>query len=309
MLREFKLIIFYNKFSPFNRYVDGHRHFIKNPLAILRSHALIKISDGGFFSFDHDNKMRIVPIIEFSLSTGIKFNAGEYSWSLSPDSILCTQTGIRFTIDSFDSAIFYETFLSQIHFYPFETKGKVVITGGAFVGDTPLYYSSLGAKVYGFEPDPRTYQMALRNIELNPELSTLITLENSAIGDDSIIDFSPNTKNQGGFKIYEQDNNSAIKIKIKSQSITSILEKYNIQEPFLLDLDIKGSEFEVLDDDSLRRFKVVRIEYSPYLRSDKYNLTNLINRLKGLNFTQIRVFKHNNLRFNLDFHGTIEAWK
>ena len=61
----------------------------------------------------------------------------------------------------FDPLIFSETFLADIHFSNFDLKNKIVIQAGGFIGDTALYYSSRGAKVFSFEPDINSYQLAL----------------------------------------------------------------------------------------------------------------------------------------------------
>lgn len=99
-------------------------------------------------------------------------------------------------------------------------------------------------------------------------------------------------------------------MRIKSVSISTILKEFNIVSPFLLDLDIKGSEFTVIEDKCISSFKKIRIEYSPYLlgEPDK-SLSYLIEKLKGYGFNNVRVYKHNGLRFDLVNHGTIEAEK
>jgi len=206
-----------------------------------------------------------------------------------------------------DIFIFGETFLHQIHFSGFDLKGKTVITAGAYVGDTPLFYSYYGAKVYAFEPDPNSFKKAEENILLNPTLKDNIILRNYAIGEDGEIDF-PVEEDSGGSSIFKS--NVKNKIRVKSVSIKTILNEFNISDPYLLDLDIKGAEFIAIEDSSISRFKKIRIEYSPYLlnQSDK-TVEYLIDKLKSYGFAKVRVFKHNNLKFDLTYHGTLEAEK
>ncbi len=84
----------------------------------------------------------------------------------------------------------------------------------------------------------------------------------------------------------------------------------NIHHPYLLDLDIKGSEFDVINDKAVSKFKLVRLEYSPYLLKDKSKtLKYLLNKLKDYGFKNVIIFKHNQLRFDLSSHGTIYASK
>ena len=77
-----------------------------------------------------------------------------------------------------------------------------------------------------------------------------------------------------------------------------------------MDLDIKGAEFIVIEDPAISNFKKVRIEYFPYLlNQSSRTLEYLIEKLKSYGFTKVRVFKHNCLRYDLTYHGTLEAEK
>jgi FkbM family methyltransferase len=50
-----------------------------------------------------------------------------------------------------------------------------VLDVGAFVGDTALYYARRGAFVMVVEPVPGNFELMLRNLELNPDLSERAT--------------------------------------------------------------------------------------------------------------------------------------
>lgn len=217
--------------------------------------------------------------------------------------IIQTHQGIKFSADSFGPLD--ETFLHQIHFAGYDLRGKTVVTGGAYVGDTPLYFSYYGATVYAFEPDPVSFGKANRNILLNPELKERITLKNYAIGKDEEINF-PLTRDSGSSGLYTRQGTSTINV--QSKSVSSIIDEFSISEPYLLDLDIKGEEFTIVNDPAVSNFKKVRIEYSPYLFKDSNKSPEiLIEKLKALGFTKFRLYKHNNLRFDLQSHGTIEC--
>lgn len=111
--------------------------------------------------------------------------------------------GIKFDIKSFDELIFAETFLHDIHFSDFNLRNKIVIQAGGFTGDTALYYAYRGAKVYSFEPNPESYNIALLNLKLNPQLSKRIIFKNFAIDKDGIVKFHINTESSGGSSIYD----------------------------------------------------------------------------------------------------------
>ncbi|MEM0134464.1 MAG: FkbM family methyltransferase [Thermoplasmatales archaeon] len=148
----------------------------------------------------------------------------------------------------------------QTHFAGFNLKDKVVITAGAYTGDTPLYYAYYGAKVYAFEPDPKSFKVAIKNIGLNPALKKNIILENCAINHDGQVNF-PLSEDSSGSSIYKlKENKSTV---VRSVSISFILEKYKITSPYLLDLDIKGSEFVVINDNGISKFEGIRMELLP----------------------------------------------
>lgn len=286
--------------------VENDKYAIKNPLVKLKKRGVIKLSDGYEVNFNRENKTDIFKVVEFALITGIKFGNGNYQWKLDQErGILETHQGIKFNISAF--GFLEETFLTQIHFAGFDLKGKTVVTAGAYIGDTPLFYSYYGAKVFAFEPDPNSFERAEENILLNPDLEKNIVLRNYAIGEDGEVRF-PIGSDSGGSSLYKI--NSKKTVKVKSVSISTILDEFNIIEPYLLDLDIKGAEFMAVLDKSIANFRKVRIEYSPYLlnQSNK-TLEVLIQKLNNFGFDKIRIFKHNDRRFDLTHHGTLEAEK
>ena len=88
------------------------------------------------------------------------------------------------------------------------------------------------------------------------------------------------------------------------------LSSISIKNPYLLDLDIKGSEFKIINEDSLAKFKMVRIEYSTKIEDKTLGgREEIIKRLKQLGFKNIRIYKHNYGSYDLAEHGTIEAKK
>lgn len=298
--------------STFNRFV--HKSFTS-----LRSHlGIIELSvitfkpkfTSTYVEFNLDNntirlkrdvsKQDILNLYMFSAKYGVKWGS---DWKLDPENnIIITPDGIKFLIDGFDTLIFAETFLYDIHFIDFDLTGRTVITAGAYVGDTPLYFAKKGAKVYAFEPQASCFSIAKRNLELNPDLSKNIVLENYAIGIDGSVEF-PDTPCSGGASISMKNVNKST---VRSISISNIVKEYGV-EPDILDLDIKGEEFTVIKDKILNRFNVVRIEYNRIEGLEDRNT--IINKLKEYGFSKIRVYKHNELKLSLLDHGTILAVK
>jgi len=182
--------------------LEGDRYTIENPVEVIsKKKGTVKLSNGYKIPFTSENKRDILRVVYFALLNGIRFGDSEYQWKLDPEKgILETHQGIRFKIGSI--GLLDETFLSQIHFSGFNIKDKVVVTGGAYIGDTPLFYSYYGAKVFAFEPSPNSYKKALENIDLNPNLRDNITLKNYAIGKSGEVDF-PIEQDSSGSSIFE----------------------------------------------------------------------------------------------------------
>lgn len=279
----------------------------RNVINLYKKNGHLKSPNGFVFNFNSTNAEYVKKLFKFSIIYGVKFSDEQGFWNYS-DGIITTPQGIKFKIDMFDPLIFSETFLSDIHFSDFNLENKIVVQAGGFIGDTALYYAYRGANVYSFEPDIYSFNLALENIELNPELSKRIVMKNYALGNDETIDFPINPNGSGGSSAYSLNGKKTIKV--KSVSIKTILEEFSINDPYLLDLDIKGKEFEIINDKSISKFKIIRIEYSTSIDGKKIGeRQQLIEKLKEYGFNKIRIFKHNESRYDLTDHGTIEATK
>ncbi len=294
-----------NKVNMILQVIRLGRHRFANLLNLRKKDGKLICRNDFIFKFNKKNAKQIKDLFYFSLLDGVLFSNRKGYWNYK-NNIITTPQGIKFDIKSFDELIFAETFLYDIHFSDFDLKNKVVVQAGGFTGDTALYYADRGAKVYSFEPDRNSYDLALLNLKLNPKLSKKIIFKNLIIDKDGVIDFPIVESGSGGSSIYDKDKNKMAKI--RSVSIETIIKEFRIKNPYLLDLDIKGSEFNVVNEKILSKFKIIRIEYSTKI-GDK-NLGNrdyIIKKLKQLGFKNIRIYKHNYGSYDLINHGTIEA--
>jgi len=281
---------------------------VKNNFALIKNRGKLSLKNISF-TFDKKNKRDVKSLLFFTKRYGVQFRNKRGYWSYnSKKNIIVTPQGIKFYLDHFYPLIFAETFLYDIHFSDFNLDNKIVIQAGGFVGDTALYYAYRGAKVYSFEPEINSYRLALENIKLNPDLSKNIVMKNYAIGKDENIEFPVDYNVTGGASAYSVTKNKTINT--RSVSISTILKELSIKNPFLLDLDIKGKEFEVIKDSSISEFEMVRIEYSSVIDGKKVgSREDIIEALKRYGFNKIRIYKHNELPYDLNEHGTIEARK
>jgi len=276
----------------------------QNLLHFYLKRGKIKFPNNFSITINKNNFIDILQLYKFSLIYGVNIND---RWKVNEhDYTITTPCGLKFSLEGFDALIFTETFLYDSHFIDFDLTGKIVIHAGAYVGETALYYAKKGAIVYAFEPNPDCYRIASLNLKLNPELAKNIILENYAIGEDGYVEF-PNIKCNGGASVYSNIEN---KVKVRSVSISTILKEFKINNPDILDIDIKGGEFKVIYDRSLEKFKIIRIEYITEIGGKKLgSVDDIINKLKEYGFNKIRIYKHNEMGYDLSEHGTIYAVK
>jgi len=221
--------------------------------------------------------------------------------------------GILLTIDSFDPVIIAETWLYDIHFLGFDLSDWFVLDIGAFVGDTALYYARRGAFVVAVEPLPSNYETMLRNLELNPELKPRILPVNAAVGDvdgfvefryDVTVDDSASTHGAGRFVTKARSARLSTLIReLESRGID--MGRFRVR---VLKADCKGCEYELVNDEAIRLFDIVKIEYSGYLINKTYH--ELKGKLEELGF-RCRVWAHNELaiKIGLDRHGIMTCIK
>lgn len=310
-LKDFLTTFFQQRRYSRSKTSEGDVYAIRNPWVLLRRSGTLEFTDGTRLKFNTGNKQAVLRIAMFALEEGVRFGADEGRWRIdSRSDVIETPEGIKFLSAGFDGTIFAETFLHDVHFVDFDLKGRTVVEGGGFVGDTALYYANRGATVYSFEPDPRSFELAKRNIALNAQLSDSVVLRNWAIGRDGEVYFPIAPGGSGASSVHATAPGYA---KVRSVSVKTVLSEFRIEKPFLLHLDVKGEEYTVIEEDVLNEFERLRIEYSPYLtvrdREQNRTLRYLLTRLDKLGFREVRVFKHNNGRYDLSNHGTIDARK
>tara|TARA_B100000953_G_C18026824_1_gene422005 strand:- start:771 stop:1874 length:1104 start_codon:yes stop_codon:yes gene_type:complete len=206
--------------------------------------------------------------------------------------IIETSTGIKFYLDSMQPRnTIMETFVQKIHLISSEDdwNNKIVVDVGAECGDTPLYFASLGATVYAFEPVKAHYDAMMRNLSLNPELAKKIIPINAAIGKDELLKFNQSSlADIAGvasfvYNVYGKDTGyGATKtFEIQGYSLESAFEKFDIQHVDLLKMDCKGCEF-FLTKEALKNVDKVKIEY--FAADNSHKLKDLYNLLENAGF-------------------------
>ena len=202
--------------------------------------------------------------------------------------IIITSNGVRFFLDSIHPGnTIIETFVREIHSInpKIDWNDKIIVDVGAECGDTPLYFASMGAKVFAFEPLKKHFEFFKKNMTLNPILSEKIIPINAAIGKDEQLKFYVATddeygtaaasfvsNNQGGDFKYEL---------VDGYKLETARKKFGINHIDLLKMDCKECEFYLTDDD-LKDIDRIKLEYT--IRDKKYTLDFLLDLLKRNGF-------------------------
>ncbi len=213
--------------------------------------------------------------------------------------------GHKMYLDSLDTM--------RLSFYglhePFETEilkkeikeGDVVLDIGANIGYYTLIFAKLvgdNGKVYAFEPDPESFQLLSKNVEINGYKNVILIKK-------AVSDKNGKTKlfiskhNKGDNRIYDpKDDSESIEVDVIR------LDDYFKKDYSKLDfikLDVQGAEFNVLlgslgilqkmrtlkiatelYPDALRAFGFEPSEYLDFLAKNNYKLYNINESIKKL---------------------------
>lgn len=168
--------------------------------------------------------------------------------------IIETSKGIKFYMDSIHPGnTIVASYVQDVHRLNSQEDwtGKTVIDVGPECGDTPLYYASLGARVYAFEPIKAHYDAMVRNISLNPDLSERIIPVNAAIGKDGMLTFYQNTRAEiaeMASYVYNVHGKDVKTSQVKGYSFRSVFKEFNIKYVDLFKIDCKGCEYELTEE-------------------------------------------------------------
>ncbi len=127
--------------------------------------------------------------------------------------------------------------------------GDVVIEAGANMGSETLLLSRLTGKgkVYGFEPNPYTFDRLKTNVSIN-ELAN-VEVYDLAVGEkNGEISFNIYPKNfcNAGMSSKYMDTPLTRKITVNQQTLDSFVESHNINKVDFLKMDIQGAEMDLL---------------------------------------------------------------
>lgn len=182
--------------------------------------------------------------------------------------------------------MFEEIFINANYFFNIKKKDPVIIDCGSNTGLSILFFKQLypKSKIIAFEPDPNTFTILERNINLN-KLNN-ITLYNVALDNEISQKTFYTNKTNPASGVSSLIANRANKDEIKVETVK--LSSYIESKIDLLKLDIEGSEFAVIEDlhetGKLNFIDKMIIEYHHHINKSEDRLSELLKILEQSNF-------------------------
>ena len=152
-------------------------------------------------------------------------------------------------------------------------SNRHVIDLGGNIGDTALFFANEGADVISFEPVKHLYDIAVKNVELNPKLKNKITLVNKGVGGKrGKLEFdSPMIES------YRDSDSTEMEI----ITLSDLLEDYTFT-PDILKMDCEGCEYEIILKNDLSIFNEIIFEHHSKIANYDYNI--LVDELRKQGF-------------------------
>ena len=156
-------------------------------------------------------------------------------------------------------------------------RDKVVIDIGANIGDSSIYFALNGAKkVIAFEPFLNSFDLLVKNIDVNDLKDKIIPVNAGVGGNRTIVKIESNKDGDASSEI-RVDRTGDIELQIFD--LQTLLETFNINEA-IMKINCEGCEYDTFLNascESLRKFEFVHIEYH-------YGKDNLLQKLEKCGF-------------------------
>jgi len=201
------------------------------------------------------------------------------------DNLVCEVTGLKFITPRYYGTLeLGEIFIDKMYGEP-SCEGAVVIDVGAFIGDTPLFFASRGAKrVIAFEPIPQLCETLKSNVALN-KFEKTIESRNQAITNYSghtTIGYLPAWPGMSSEDSHANEN--AILVEVECVPLSEVIMSLGWVD--ILKLDCEGCEHKVLreaiEKGSLEHVGMIILEVHSgirdlimLLRSQRFEITRL----------------------------------
>lgn len=224
----------------------------------------------GKNSSSSDVKSIMNKITKELVNNGYKINEEE--------NIIITPNNVKFYDNSSLYAIFEDFYKKEYGIIL--NDNSIFIDVGLNTATTSLYFATMEniKQIYAFEPFIPTYNCALENINLNPELAKKITTFDIGLDKENKEIKMPYNINQSGCmsSVYnpfemnktlckEAESIETLKIRDAAEILTPIINKHYNKELIILKIDTEGSEFNIfesMDKENLfTKIDIVMLEY------------------------------------------------
>lgn len=295
------------------KFLQDYFKYLSNPIEVLRfkfnlkNECTIKIKNTPHnISLKNVNSLNL---LMNSLPNVKKENIVdflEYIKSIDDDEEYLNISGIKF-INTYNSE-FIKTHDNEYycHLTEFFTddvlnilnyQERHVIDIGGNIGDTALLFAKSGADVISLEPVKHLYDLAVENVNLNPQLKDKIILVNKAIGG-----------KKGKLKLdstsvaeYTGSNDTEMEV----ITMKDFFEEYDFT-PDILKMDCEGCEFEIIAKNDLTMFNEILFEHHGKIVNKDFNI--LVKELKKQGFN-IEFYQSEGVDSIFEEQGMIYAFK
>ena len=127
--------------------------------------------------------------------------------------------------------------------------GTTFVDVGAWIGPFTLLAAALGARVVAYEPDPAAFALLVRNVALNPTLSSRIELHQRAVsarGGTFVLDGGVHGLGNGRSRLSGRATAGLAVATVATISATALATVAAHAECTVLKIDIEGGEFAVV---------------------------------------------------------------
>jgi FkbM family methyltransferase len=182
--------------------------------------------------------------------------------------------------------MFEEIFLRKQYYFASDNPRPLIIDVGSNIGLTILFFKRLfpGARVIGFEPDPKTFHVLAENVGRNRLAD--VRLLNQAVHEGSAsVSLFVNPETPGSPQMSTRNERIA---GVGRTVRATRLSEYVTEPVDFLKIDVEGAEQAVLDDlersEKLRLVRRMAVEYHHHLDPEEDALSGMLSSLERNGF-------------------------
>ncbi len=190
-----------------------------------------------------------------------------------------------------DIHTYHQMFIDKEYAIDFPFEPQIIIDAGANMGLAALYFANRfpESTIISIEPEKNNFELLRLNVKLYQTVFPIQRAISNSSG--QLINIVDNNIGNWGFSTAIKTDSQGKKLKgsVKTISVKTILETYNLNYIDILKVDIEGGEQELFEDnyeDWIPNTKCIIIELHERMRKDSSK--NFIAAMDKYNFTSFR---------------------